>query len=86
MVRKLQSPKRSPGLKSQGFKTLNKSGFSSPKSSRKVSFSELEKENKVLLAEQLSDRSLIQFNVQGNANENQNQSLRNIIRRSSLPV
>ena len=45
MAHKLQSPTRSPGLKPHGFKT-----FSSPKSPRKVSFSELEKENKVLLA------------------------------------
>ena len=85
MVRKLQSPTRSPGLKSYGFKTFNKN-FSSPNSSRKVSFSELEKENKVLLAEQLSDRSLIQSNVYDHANDKLNQNLRNIIRRSSLPV
>ena len=63
MIHNLPSPQRSPGSKAHGLRVGNKQSVFSAKNSRKVSFRELEKENKVLLAEQLGDPSLTRVNL-----------------------
>ena len=63
VIRNLPSPQRSPGAKAHGLSMWNKQSVFSAKNARKVSFRELEKENKVLLAEQLGDPSLIRVDL-----------------------